>query len=82
MGAQFTAMEPAEQEKLAQVIAEVSGKVPLWYVEPEATSAAPPVEPLPAKEVGEAVERWFGIRETLSRADFFKLVEELKSVTH
>lgn len=91
MGVQFTAIAPAEQEKLAEVIAEVSGQVaprplkpsvpaPAPVAVPAAAAAPPPMEEVPAKDISAAVQRWFGIHDSLSRADFLKLVEELKSL--
>jgi hypothetical protein len=79
MGVAFTAMAPPEKEKLTDVIAEVSGEKTPSFTEPEPAAAAPPkVEQVPAKLVGEAVQRWFGTHDALSRADFLKLVEELR----
>ena len=88
MGVQFTTLQPAEQEKLAEVIAEVSGTVaprpikpaPAPASVPAEAAAPPPIEDVSAKEISHAVQRWFGVHDSLSRADFLKLVEELKSL--
>jgi hypothetical protein len=87
MGLQFTSIAPPDKEKLAEVIAEVSGQTPPRFMNGAAASAAaspaagaPPVHQVSATQVGEAVQRWFGTHDTLSRADFLKLVEEVKSL--
>ena len=77
MGIEFTRMAPAEAEKLHRVLSELSGETAAAGkpgVAPKADEV-PPLPPASAQEVGEAVLRWFGARETLSRQEFLKLVE-------
>jgi len=71
MGVEFTRMAPAEAERLCHIVSELSGKAP----EPAAaeTSKLSPASP---EQVGEAVMRWFGLHETLTREEFLKLMEQ------
>jgi hypothetical protein len=71
MGVEFADIPPGEREKLAQVIAELSG-------EPGAT--APPAQAGPAapEQVGSAVLRWFAAHDQLSRDEFQELLREDK----
>jgi hypothetical protein len=71
MGVEFTRMAPAEAEKLCQVVSELSGKArePAAAETPKLSAASP-------EQVGEAVMRWFGLHETLTREEFLKLMEQ------
>lgn len=84
MGLEFMKIEPSEAEKLNRVIAELSGESP---IEPVEAAPAPAVsrEPVPSKELSEAIQRWFGAHDSLSRADFLKIAEDLshaRNATH
>lgn len=71
MGLEFTNIPTAEAEKLDQVIAELSGEAPIELQEP-ATDVPDPrpaceaeSEPIFDKELAEAVQRWFGMHDSL-----------------
>lgn len=74
MEVEFTRMSPADAERLCHIVSELACEVPGPSPEP----AAEPLELPPAspEQVGEAVLRWFGLHETLSREEFLKLMEQ------
>jgi c-di-GMP-binding flagellar brake protein YcgR len=72
MGIELTRMTPFEAEKLHRVIAELSGET-----EP-APSPAEQLETLGSNGLGEAVLRWFGTHDVLTRQQLLDLLEELK----
>lgn len=73
MGIEFTKIAPTEAEKLHRIIDEVSGAAP-------AEAQPPPVPQPPANvsgnELADAVLRWFGSHDALTRQEFLKLMEE------
>jgi hypothetical protein len=72
MGLEFADTPPGEKEKLAQVIAELSG-------EPGPTeSPAPPAQagPAVADQIGSAVLKWFATHDQLTREEFQELLRE------
>jgi PilZ domain len=74
MGIEFTRMAPAEAEKLHRVMGELNDEsAPATAPQPE---QHPPPIACSAKEAGEAVLRWFGAHDTLTRQEFLKLVEQ------
>ncbi len=83
MGLEFVNVAPAEREKLNQVIAELSGEAPLQPLPPP---PPPPPPPPVVKQVagnddlGEAVQRWFGTHDVLTRQEFLEIVKGRKSV--
>jgi hypothetical protein len=78
MGIEFMKIEPAEAEKLQRVIDEVSGAVP---AEVQAPPASPPASPT-GSQLENAVIRWFGSHDALTRQEFRKLKEEAEHATH
>lgn len=74
MGVEFTRMAPADAERLCHIVSELACEVSGPSPEP---AAEPPELPTASPEqVGEAVLRWFGLHETLSREEFLKLMEQ------
>jgi ribosomal protein L32 len=76
MGLQFTHVAPDEAEKLRLIIGELSGSVP---EQPQAAVAVPPagvVEPVVSGGLENALGRWFGLHDTLTRNEFIKLKQE------
>jgi c-di-GMP-binding flagellar brake protein YcgR len=73
MGVEFTRMAPADAERLCQIVSELAGEVP--GPSPEPAAETPKFSTAPPGEVGEAVMRWFGLHETLTREEFLKLME-------
>jgi len=73
MGVEFTMMAPAEADRLCQIVAKLAGEVPA--LEP-AAAETPKLSPASPEQVGEAVMRWFGLHETLTREEFLKLMEQ------
>jgi hypothetical protein len=71
MGVEFTRMAPAEAEKLRHIVSELAGEAP----EP-AAAETPKLCTASPEQVGEAVMRWFGMHETLTREEFLKLMEQ------
>jgi PilZ domain-containing protein len=73
MGVEFTRMAPADAERLCHVVSELAGEAP----EPSPEPAAAPERSTAAspERVGEAVIRWFGLHETLTREEFLQLME-------
>lgn len=83
MGVEFTEMERAEAAKLDRVIAELSGERVVEEPEAEPAPIAAPVTEAPSsKELGVAVERWFGTHDALTRSEILKIVEETRLVPH
>jgi c-di-GMP-binding flagellar brake protein YcgR len=74
MGVEFTRMAPADAERLCQIVSELAGEVP--GPSPEPAAETPKFSTAPPGEVGEAVMRWFGLHETLTREEFLKLMEQ------
>jgi hypothetical protein len=72
MGVEFTRMAPAEAERLCHIVSELSGEVPALQ---PAAAETPQISPASPEQIGEAVMRWFGLHETLTREDFLKLME-------
>lgn len=77
MGIEFIKIAPAEAEKLQRVIGEVSGTVPVEAPAPPAWSPASPV----GSQLEDAVTRWFGSHDALTRQEFRKLKEEVEHAT-
>jgi PilZ domain len=76
MGVEFSRMAPSEADKLHAVLAELNGEA----VEPAPQPAAletPPAKTVSAEEIGEAVLRWFGAHDALTREEFLKLTRKL-----
>ncbi len=71
MGVEFTRMAPAEADKLCHIVSELAGEAP----EP-AAAETPKLSPASPEQVGEAVMRWFGLHETLTREEFLTLMEQ------
>ncbi|MBZ5513145.1 MAG: PilZ domain-containing protein [Acidobacteriia bacterium] len=71
MGVEFTRMAPAEAARLCHIVSELSGKAPDL-----AAAETPKLSPASPEQVGEAVMRWFGLHETLTREEFLKLMEQ------
>jgi hypothetical protein len=72
MGVEFIRMAPSEADKLHAVVAELNGEP----VEPAPEPAAremPQAKTVSAEEIGEAVLRWFGAHDELTREEFLKL---------
>ncbi len=78
MGIEFTKIAPAEAEKLQHVIGEVSGAVPAETQAPTASSSAS----LPDGTLEDAVTRWFGLHDALTRQEFLKLREQVVQRKH
>ena len=78
MGIEFMKIEPAEAEKLQRVIDEVSGAVP---AEVQAPPASPPASPT-GSQLEDAVIRWFGSHDALTRQEFRKMKEEVAHAKH
>ena len=78
MGIEFMKIAPAEAEKLQRVIGELSGAVP---AEAQAPPASPPASPA-GSQLEDAVIRWFGSHDVLTRQEFRKLKEEAAPATH
>lgn len=77
MGIEFMKVAPAEAEKLQRVIGEVSGAV---SAEAQAPPASPPASPTGSR-LEDAVIRWFGSHDALTRLEFRKLREEVAMVS-
>jgi hypothetical protein len=77
MGVQFTTIAPPEWDKLRRTIAELSGAVAPEEPQPE----KPEIPNIPGKQLGEALLRWFGSHESLTRQDFLNLIEQAKHAT-
>ena len=73
MGVEFTKILPGEAEKLHGVIAEMSGAV----ASETHGSPAPPPARLLGNEFEDAVLRWFGSHDVLTRQQFLELKEEV-----
>ena len=73
MGVEFTRMAPADAEGLCHIVSELAGEVP--GPSPEPAAGTPELSPASPEQVGEAVMRWFGLHETLTREEFLKLME-------
>ena len=78
MGIEFMRIALAEEEKLQRVIGEVSGAVPAVA---QAAPASPPASPA-GSPLEDAVTRWFGSHDALTRQEFRKLKEEVARATH
>jgi hypothetical protein len=78
MGIEYMKIAPAEAEKLQRVIGEVSGAVPAVA---QAAPASPPASPA-GSPLEDAVTRWFGSHDALTRQEFRKLKEEVARATH
>jgi hypothetical protein len=74
MGVEFTGMAPADAERLCHIVSELAGELP--GPSPEPAAAAPARSTASPEQVGEAVLRWFGLHEALTREDFLKLMEQ------
>ena len=72
IGIEFTRMTPFEAEKLHRVIGELSGEA-----EPN-PSPAEQLESIGGKELSEAVLRWFGTHDVLTRQQVLELMQQLK----
>lgn len=79
MGLAFVETAPQQVEALKRIVAVLSGAVP----PPQKVVAIAPSGPRPAATaVLDAIVKWFGTHETLSRADFLRLMErDLKKPT-
>jgi c-di-GMP-binding flagellar brake protein YcgR len=77
MGVEFTKMQPSEAEKLHRLIAELSGELPAEAQAPPAAN----LDTIPGRELGEALLRWFGSHDALTRQDFLSLIERLHHAT-
>lgn len=75
MGVEFTRMAPAEAERLCHIVSELAGEATRSAPETSAPET-PKLSTARSGEVGEAVMRWFGVHETLSREEFLKLMEQ------
>ena len=75
MGVEFTRVAPAEVERLCQIVAELAGEAP-GPAPVTAAAETPKLSPASPGQLGEAVMRWFGWHETLSREEFLKLMEQ------
>ena len=75
MGVEFTRMAPAEAEKLCHLVSELAGEAPAPAPD-LAAAETPTLSPASPEQVGEAVMRWFGLHETLTREEFLKLIEQ------
>jgi hypothetical protein len=73
MGVEFTRMAPAEAERLCHLVSELAGEVPAPEPAAAETSGLPTASP---EQAGEAVMRWFGLHEMLTREEFLKLMEQ------
>ena len=90
MGVEFMRMDPTEAEKLHVLVSELGGGAqpanPPPNVQANVQSAAAPAVTPSANEIGEAVLRWFGTHDTLSRDEFRKLTHtaarEQTELTH
>jgi hypothetical protein len=78
MGIEFMKIAPAEAEKLQRVISEVSGAVP---AEAQAPPASPPAS-RPGSQLEDAVTRWFGAHDALTRQEFLELHKEVAQRKH
>ncbi len=89
MGIEFVRMDPVEGEKLYALISDLGGGPPPSRVPPGAQpQAASSAEGQLASnaEIGEAVLRWFGTHDALTREEFRRLTQtaarEQKELTH
>jgi hypothetical protein len=73
MGVEFTRMAPAEADRLCRIVSELAGEAP--GPTPPPAAETPEISPASPEQVGEAVMRWFGLHETLTREAFLKLME-------
>jgi len=99
MGVEFIRMEPAEAEKLHALVCELSGGAPV--LNKPSSIPSPQLLPSPSvqsrvaasaegiasnAEIGEAVLRWFGTHDALTRDEFRRLTQtaerEQKELTH
>jgi c-di-GMP-binding flagellar brake protein YcgR len=76
MGIEFTKIIPAESEKLHRLIAELNGEV-VPETPPAPVQQSPRADNVPGKELGDALLRWFGSHDTLTRQDFLTMMEQL-----
>jgi c-di-GMP-binding flagellar brake protein YcgR len=74
MGVEFTRMSPADAERLCHIVSELAGEVP--GPSPEPAAKTPELSTASPEQVGDAVMRWFGLHETLTREEFLKLMEQ------
>ncbi len=72
MGIAFVETPPQQTEALKRIIAVLSGAVP---APAKVVSIAPVTAHPPAPPALDAIVKWFGTHETLSRAEFLQLVE-------
>ena len=80
MGVEFTKIAPADAEKLHRVVAELSGEVAAEPPPPAAPDPAP-ANNMAGQELSEALLRWFGLHDTLTRRELLNLIAQLKHVT-
>ena len=73
MGLAFAGTALQEMEALKRIIAILSGEAPV--VSPKVVPIAPAGQRPPAATALDAVVKWFGTHENLSRADFLRLIE-------
>jgi hypothetical protein len=78
MGIEFLKIAPAEAEQLKHLIGELSGAVPAEAPAPPASSSAS----LPGGTLEDAVTRWFGAHDALTRQEFLELRKEVAQRKH
>ncbi len=76
MGLEFTRVAPPELEKLHRVVAVLSGQA--LPAETALPSSADLFDGASERQVAEAVLRWFGAHDVLTRQDFSRIVEYLQ----
>ena len=80
MGIEFMKIAPAELEKLQRVVGELSGTVPA-----EIPASPESLSPCLPDTLEDAVTRWFGSHDALTRKEFLELKEEVahrRELTH
>ncbi len=73
MGIQFDATAPEQQAKLQRAVEVLSGKLPPAPPQPKVVPIG--TRPMPAGPL-EAIVKWFGTHENLSRTEFLQLIEK------
>ena len=81
MGLEFTHLVPVEAEKLQLIIGELSGSVPAQPYAAVDVPSAGVVEPVVSGGLENALARWFGLHDTLTRNEFIKLKQEAAHTT-
>lgn len=74
MGIEFTRISPVEAEKLHRVIVELGGQMP---EQPAAPASAVHLDSA-REQLGDAVLRWFGIHDVLTREQFLGILDRVK----